>query len=348
MSQLPIECPVEYANSDVVLLAHGEGARATRRLIQSVILPYFANDRIAPLGDSAVLPSVDGRLAITTDGFVVTPLNFPGGDIGRLAVCGTVNDLVVAGADPLYLTLGLILEEGLPLATLHCILASVRDAAREADVLVVAGDTKVVPRGAADGAFITSAGIGRIRTDLDLSPDNVRPGDAVIVSGTLGDHGITVLAEREGFQFQGALQSDCGSIRPIVLRMIEAGVSPRWMRDPTRGGLASVLHELAETARLTLEVDESALPVSPVVRGACELLGLDPIYVANEGKLVALVPGEQADATVAAMRRDALGREARVVGRVMARGTPGVIMRTALGSRRVLDEPQGSPLPRIC
>jgi hydrogenase expression/formation protein HypE len=348
VNKFPIDCPVERSDSEVVLLAHGEGARATRRLIQSIILPYFSNDVISTLGDSAVLPSPEGRLAVTTDGFVVTPMFFPGGDIGRLAVFGTVNDLVVAGADPLYLTLGLILEEGLPLSTLRRILASVRDAAQEADVLVVAGDTKVVPRGAADKAFITTTGIGRMRTDLEMSPMQIQAGDAIIVSGTLGDHGVTVLAEREGFRFEGPLQSDCGSIRPAVLRMIEAGISPRWMRDPTRGGLAAVLHELAELARVTLEVDESLLPVSPVVRGACELLGLDPIHVANEGKLVAIVPSEQADAAVDAMHKDPLGRDAKVVGRVVGRGSAGVIIRTALGNRRVLDEPLGAPLPRIC
>jgi hydrogenase expression/formation protein HypE len=317
-------------------------------LIREVLLAALDNEYLRPLGDAALLPVADGRLVVTTDGSVVSPLFFPGGDIGKLAVHGTVNDMAVSGAEPLYLTLALIAEEGLPLETLRRVVGSVAEAARVCGVSVVAGDTKVVPRGAADGLFLTTTGVGRLRPGVHLGPCRVRPGDAVLVSGTLGDHGLAVLSAREGLELGSGLESDTAPLHRLTADLLELGAGVRFFRDPTRGGVAAVLHEMCDAAGLSVVLEESALPVSPAVRGACELLGLDPLFVANEGKLVAVVSPETADAAVGTMRRHPKGRTACRIGAVgEAREAP-VLVRGPLGALRVLDEPSGAPLPRIC
>jgi hydrogenase expression/formation protein HypE len=340
-------CPTPLGPGDRVLLAHGEGARLTRRLIRDEILAALDNDYLRPLADAAVLPPVAGRLVFTTDGHAVSPLFFPGGDIGRLAVCGTVNDLAVCGATPLYLSLGLIVEEGLPLADLRRVLRSVAAAARECGVAVVTGDTKVVPRGAADGLFLHTAGVGRLADGVTLGAGLIRPGDAVLVSGTVGDHGLAVLAAREGFADTG-LVSDTAPVHTLTAALLASGAAVRFLRDPTRGGVSAVLHEAASAAGVGVELDEAAVPLSPAVRGAAELFGLDPLYVANEGKLVAVVSGESAEAALACLRSQPLGRAAARIGTVTDGPAGEVLVRGPLGQLRALDEPSGAPLPRIC
>jgi hydrogenase expression/formation protein HypE len=322
--------------------------RLTRRLIRDVLLPAFDNPHLRPLADAAVLTTPGPGLAVTTDGFVVSPLFFPGGDIGQLAVHGTVNDLTAAGADPLYLAVGLILEEGLPLDTLRRVVASLAEAARESGVAVVTGDTKVVPRGAADGLFITATGIGRPRGGVRLGPGRVRPGDRILVTGTLADHGVAVLAAREGLDFAPPLASDTAPLHGLIAPLWDAGFDLRFLRDPTRGGVSAVLYELAEAAGVSCVADEAALPLAGPARGACELLGLDPLYVANEGKMLLVVaPGDE-PGVLAALRRHPLGVNAAAIGAVTADRPPQVLVRTRLGVLRVLDEPGGAPLPRIC
>jgi hydrogenase expression/formation protein HypE len=343
-----LSCPVPHASSDRILLAHGEGGRLTRRLVRELLLPAFDNEYLRLLGDGAVLPAADGRLVLTTDGSVVSPLFFPGGDIGKLAVHGTVNDLAVCGADPLYLTLAFVLEEGLPVETLRRVVASVAEAARACRVPIVAGDTKVVPRGAADGMFLTTTGLGRLRPGVDWGPHRVRAGDRVLVSGPLGEHGLAVLAAREGFELGDGLVSDTAALHELTAALDACGDGIHFVRDPTRGGVAAVLHELAEAASVSVVLDEASLPITPAARGACELLGLDVLHIANEGKLVALVAAEGADAALACLRRHPLGAAAAIVGEVAAGTRPEVLVRGGLGSLRRLDEPSGAPLPRIC
>jgi hydrogenase expression/formation protein HypE len=343
-----MNCPVSAPPGDRVLLAHGEGARLTRRLIREELLAAFDNEFLSPLADGAVLPALDGRVVFTTDSYVVSPLFFPGGDIGKLAVHGAVNDLAVCGATPLYLSLGLIIEEGLSLEVLRRVVRSVRDAAQSCDVQVVTGDVKVVPRGAADGLFVNTAGLGRLRPGVDLGTHRVRPGDQVLVSGTIGDHGLAVLAAREGLDLGDALASDTASIQGFVAALFDAGVDVHFLRDPTRGGVAAVLHELAEGAGVEVVIEEAMLPLSPAVRGASELLGLDPLHVANEGKLIAVVAAGDADRALAVLRRHSLGGDAAVIGEVTRIESAPVLVRGVLGALRVLDEPSGAPLPRIC
>jgi hydrogenase expression/formation protein HypE len=333
---------------DRILLAHGEGAGLTRRLIREEILTAFDSPYLRPLSDAAVLPAVAGELVITTDGYVVSPLFFPGGDIGRLAVHGTVNDLAVCGAEPLYLTLGLIAEEGLPRATLRRVLQSAAGAARACGVAVVAGDTKVVPRGAADGLFLHATGVGRKRPGVDIGPHRVRPGDAVLVSGTIGDHGLAVLAAREGLFGEADLVSDTAALHEMIAALLASGADVHFLRDPTRGGLSAVMHELAEAAGVAVRVDEAAVPLSDAGRGACELLGLDPLYVANEGKIAAVVAPASAEAALACLRGHPLGTRASRIGEILEGPVGDVYVRGPLGRLRVLDEPSGAPLPRIC
>jgi len=347
-SDATITCPLPHAPNDRVLLAHGEGARLTRRLIRDVILEAIDNEFLRPMADGAVLPAIDGRLALTTDSYVVSPLFFPGGDIGKLAVHGTINDLAMSGAEPLYLSLGLIIEEGLPLETLRRVVASVREAARACGVLVVTGDTKVVPRGAADQIFLNTTGIGRVRPGVDLGAHRVRAGDRVMVSGTIGDHGIAILAAREQLAFETELASDTAPLHEMVRSMFDAAIDVHVLRDPTRGGVSAVLHEVAEAAKLSVVLNESSLPLSESVRGACELLGLDPLYVANEGKLLAIVPSDAAETALECLRRHPLGARAAIIGEITKSMSAPVLVRGALGSLRVLDEPSGAPLPRIC
>jgi hydrogenase expression/formation protein HypE len=331
-----------------VLLAHGEGARLTRRLIREVLLDAFDNEFLRPLADAAVLPSIDGPVVMTTDSYVVSPLVFPGGDIGKLAVHGTINDLAVCGAEPLYLSLALIVEEGLALEILRTVVGSIRDAARACRTPVVTGDFKVVPRGAADGLFVNSTGIGRLRSDVALAADRIQTGDRVLVSGTIGDHGMAILAAREGFGFESPLHSDTAPLHELVHSLLANGIDVRFLRDPTRGGVAAVLHEVVEGRGVSVIIDESSLPVAGPVRGACELLGLDPLHVANEGKLVAIVALEDAKRALACLRQSPLGRNATTIGEVVPGSEAQVLVRGLMGAVRVLDEPSGAPLPRIC
>jgi hydrogenase expression/formation protein HypE len=342
------ECPVPLSGSDTILLGHGGGGKMSARLVEEMILPALRNDALAALDDQAVLELGGPRIAFTTDSYVVTPLFFPGGDIGELAVNGTVNDLAVGGAIPRALSLAFILEEGLPLDEFRRVLDAVARAAKRAEVPVVTGDTKVVGRGCADRLFVNTAGIGVVRPGVSLGSSRVQPGDAVLVSGTVGDHGVAILSTREGLAFDGAIASDTAPLHGLVQSLLDAAPGVHAMRDPTRGGLAATLVEIASRRRLGIDVDETTIPVSPGVRGACEMLGLDPLMVANEGKLVAFVPEDHADAALEAMRGHPLGRSAARIGRVTDDHPGRVVLRTSIGGRRVLDLPLGEALPRIC
>jgi hydrogenase expression/formation protein HypE len=334
--------------SEVIKLSHGSGGEASRKLVEEVIAGYFKNEALDPLDDSAVIPVEGGRLAFTTDSYVVSPLFFPGGDIGSLAVHGTVNDLSMVGATPLAITLGLILEEGLPLADLHRILASTRGACEEAGVNVVAGDTKVVERGSADGIFINTAGIGTVPAGVNISASNAVPGDVIILSGTIGDHGITVLSKREGMDFATSMESDSAPLNGMVEAMLKVTKSIHAMRDPTRGGLATSLNEIAAKSGVGLEIDEAGIPVNPQVGDACDMLGFDVFYVANEGKLVAFVPEAEAGAVLDAIKSSAYGENAAVIGRVVEANPGLVTLNTQVGGRRILSPLSGELLPRIC
>lgn len=330
-----------------VTLAHGAGGKASRTLIEAVFVDAFANPALQPLDDGATLDLGTGRLVFTTDSYVVSPLFFPGGDIGDLAVNGTVNDLAVCGARPMYLSAGFVLEEGFPIADLRRITASMAAAAAKAGVRVVTGDTKVVQRGKADGCYITTSGIGTLDRQVTLGDTQVRPGDAVIVSGPIGEHGITILIARGELDIEADLTSDTAPLHDAVAALLDA-VPVRMMRDATRGGVATVLNEVARGAGVAVTVDERAVPVLPVVSGACELLGLDPLYVACEGRFVAVVDGDHASAAVDALRRHPAGEGAAVIGTVEADPPGRVLLKTAFGGTRIVDLLVGDPLPRIC
>jgi hydrogenase expression/formation protein HypE len=311
-------------------------------------MPAFQSLALDSLNDQALV-DVDGvRLAFTTDSFVVNPLFFPGGDIGSLAVYGTINDLAMGGAEPLFLSAAFILEEGLLLATLEQVVASFSRAAQEAGVAVITGDTKVVEKGKGDGLFINTSGIGRVPPGINLSADQARPGDCILLSGSIGEHGIAILSQRQGLEFESPIRSDCAPLHRLVAAMLAASPAIRCMRDPTRGGVSSALNEIAAQSRVGMELEESAIPIQEAVRGACELLGLDPLYVANEGKLVAIVDAAQAERILAAMRAHPLGQQARIIGRVTESNPGLVMMRTSLGTTRIVDMLSGDQLPRIC
>jgi len=331
------------SRDDVILLGHGSGGRLSHELVSSRFRPKLSNPALDAMLDSAVL----GDLALTTDSYVVTPRFFPGGDLGRLAVCGTVNDLAMVGARPLGLSAAFVLEEGLALDELDRLVDSMAAAAREACTSIVTGDTKVVPRGSCDGVFITTSGVGRLQNGFRPSPERVRPGDAVIASGTLGDHGMTVMACREGLALRGGLRSDAAPLWGLVEAMCDAGLDVHALRDPTRGGASQSLLEIAHAAGVRVVLEEAALPVRPAVRAACELLGMDVLQVANEGKLLAILPAVEAPRAVDVLRRHPAGRDACVVGSVEA-GAAGCELHTALGSRRSLRMAAGELLPRIC
>jgi hydrogenase expression/formation protein HypE len=342
------DCPLPISDRGEVLMGHGSGGKLTAQLIESVILPALTNPALAALDDQAVV-TVDGtRLAFTTDSYVVTPLFFPGGDIGDLAVNGTVNDLAVGGARPLFLSLSFILEEGLPISDLARVLESVRRAADRAGVSVVTGDTKVVDRGKGDKLFVNTAGIGSLAAGVNLSARRVRPGDAILLSGPIGDHGVAILSTREGLEFDGEIRSDTAPLHELVAVMLATGADIHAMRDPTRGGVAATIVEIATRQRVGIEIEEAAIPVRDVVRGACEILGLDPMLVANEGKLVAFVPEEGSADVLEAMRAHPLGSEAVRIGRVTDAHPGFVLVRTLIGGERILDLPFGESLPRIC
>jgi len=341
-------CPVPRPETERVLLAHGSGGLLTAQLVEELIVPAFRNPALEALDDQAILRFDGDRVAFTTDSYVVTPLFFPGGDIGELAVNGTVNDLAMGGATPRWLSLAFILEEGLPLADLRRVIASARDAAARAGVPIVTGDTKVVGRGSGDKVFINTSGIGVVPAGVDLSARHVRAGDAVLLSGTVGDHGATILSEREGLGLGGDLRSDTAALHVLAAALLGACPEAHAIRDPTRGGLGAVLVEIASRGKLGIEVDEAAVPVRDAVRGACELYGLDPLLLANEGKLVAFVPEAAAPRALAALRAHPLGREAVRIGHVTDDRRGLVVLRTPLGGRRILDLPYAEPLPRIC
>ncbi len=347
MSDAPV-CPVPITQYSHVLLAHGGGGRLMHQLLERVFLPAFTNPWLDTGHDAAVLDAGTGRIAFTTDSYVVRPLFFPGGSIGTLAVNGTVNDLAMAGARPIALSAGFIIEEGLSVDTLRRVVASMQEAAREAGVPIVTGDTKVVDRGKGDGVFINTAGVGLVEHALDIQPRRVRPGDAIVLSGDIGRHGMAIMAVREGLQFESAIESDCAPLSAPVLALIAAGVDVHCLRDITRGGLASALNEIAAPAGVSMTVDERQVPVREDVRGACEILGFDPMYVANEGRFVAFVPEAQAARAVQVLHAHPVSAGACVAGRVLD-GRPGLVSaRSVFGSTRILDMLSGEQLPRIC
>ena len=341
-------CPVPLPTGGRVLLGHGSGGKLSADLVRDVFLSAFDNPILARLDDQAIVNIGGQRLAFTTDSFVVKPLFFPGGDIGSLAVHGTVNDLAMGGACPLFLTAAFIIEEGLPIETLRQIAGSLRQAADAAGVQVVTGDTKVVEHGGADGLFINTTGIGVVPDGVDLSADRARPGDRVLLSGSIGEHGIAILAQREGLEFESPVVSDSAALHTLAAAMLTAAPGIRCMRDPTRGGVSSALNEIAARSRVGIQLDERAIPLREEVKGACEMLGLDPLYVANEGKLVAIVAPESADAVLGAMRRHLLGAQAGIIGTVTALHPALVTMRTVVGPTRIVDMLAGDQLPRIC
>ena len=354
---------------DSIQLAHGSGGQLSHQLIEDLFLKHFSNPILAELEDAAIVqelrdieacPSAKasgsadalathfGHLAFTTDSYVISPLVFPGGDIGKLAVCGTVNDLAMRGAQPLYMSVGFILEEGLSMRCLERIVDSMARTAAEVGIQIVTGDTKVVDRGSADRIFINTAAIGIVPPEVELSAAKVEANDTILVSGTLGDHGMAIMIEREGLTFESELKSDCAPLNGLVVELLRAVPHVHCLRDPTRGGLATVLNEIAGRAQVGIEIEEKSIPVCDEVRAACELLGLDPLYVANEGKLVAVVRSDEADVALAVMRAHTLGRNAAIIGQVTEEHKGRVVLQTPFGARRILDMLVGEQLPRIC
>jgi hydrogenase expression/formation protein HypE len=341
-------CPVPLSDYKDVTLAHGEGGALTHKLIEQIMLPAFANDLLNQQHDGAVFEINGTRLAFTTDSYVVRPYFFPGGDIGMLAVNGTVNDLAMCGARPLYLSAALILEEGLPMADLQRVVASMQQAASAAGVQLVTGDTKVVDKGSGDGVFVNVTGIGVVEAIRPVSPSRVGPGDAVILSGDIGRHGMAVMSAREGLEFEHPIESDTAALHTAALALIETGIDVHCLRDPTRGGLATSLVEIAEAAKAQIAIDETVVPVSEVVRGACEILGFDPLYVANEGRFIAFVAPAQQERALEVLQAFDVCRNACVIGVVSEADCGIVTAKTAIGGQRVLDMLSGAQLPRIC
>jgi hydrogenase expression/formation protein HypE len=332
-----------------ILLAHGSGGKLSHDLIKRIFLPQFSNPFLEPLDDGAKIENRNGAIAFTTDSYVVNPLFFPGGDIGKLAVCGTVNDLSMVGAVPSYLSLSFIMEEGFSIELLKRIVSSIHEAAEQAGVTIVTGDTKVVEHGAADQLFINTSGIGWIRAGTNLSGSNAKPGDSILLSGDLGDHEIAILSQREGFHFEGELiRSDCAPLNDLVEKMLDVCPSIRCMRDPTRGGLATTLNEIASASDVGMIIEEENIPVRESVRGVCELLGLDSLYLANEGKLIAICPPEETNHVWEVMKDHPLGKDGRVIGRITENNPRRVILHTLIGGHRILDMLTGTQYPRIC
>lgn len=341
-------CGVPIPAKDTVLLGHGSGGKLSAELMRSVFLPAYQNPLLAQLDDQAVVSFGKSRIAFTTDSFVVKPLFFRGGDIGSLAVHGTVNDLAMGGASPMFLSAAFIIEEGFSMDALHRIAASLGRAADACGVQVVTGDTKVVDKGSGDGVFINTTGLGLVPEGVSFSANQARPGDAVVLSGAIAEHGIAILAAREGLEFDTPIESDSAPLHTLVADMLATGARIRVLRDPTRGGVSSTLNEIAEKSNVGIRIEEKAIPIREAVRGACEMLGLDPLYVANEGKLIAIVDRADADRLVEAMRRNPLGEEARIIGTVTGADAGWVSIRTLLGTSRVVDMLAGDQLPRIC
>ncbi len=342
-------CPLPLVGYPTIVMGHGGGGKLGNELVEHLFLPAFRNPALENLGDAAVLDLGGGRIAMSTDSFVVQPLFFPGGSIGELAVNGTVNDLAVSGAEPRFLSASFILEEGFPLAQLAAIVSDMAKAAAIAGVQIVTGDTKVVERGHGDGIYINTAGVGLIRPGISVSPLHAMPGDAVIVSGTIGDHGMAIMSVREGLEFESQIRSDCAALNGLIAEVLDvAGPAIHAMRDPTRGGLASTLNEIANSSGVGVAIDEPSLPVRREVQSACELLGLDPVYVANEGKVVFFVAPDAAEQVLAVLHAHPLGRNAAQIGRVTAEHKRMLVARTAMGANRVIPTQIGEQLPRIC
>jgi hydrogenase expression/formation protein HypE len=342
-------CPLPLADYPSIVMGHGSGGKLGNELVEHLFLPAFHNPELENLGDAAVLDLGGSRLAMSTDSFVVQPLFFPGGSIGELAVNGTVNDLAVSGAEPRFLSASFILEEGFPLAQLAAIVEAMAQAAATAGVKIVTGDTKVVERGHGDGCYINTAGVGLLRPGITVGPHRAQPGDAILVSGTIGDHGMAIMSVREGLEFESEIRSDCAALNGMIADVLAAAsAAVHAMRDPTRGGLASTLNEIAQSSGVGIEIDEPSLPVRPQVQSACELLGLDPVYVANEGKAVFFVAPEAAERILAVLRAHPLGRDAARIGRVTAEHKRMLVARTAMGANRVIPTQIGEQLPRIC
>ena len=347
-TEFNLSCPIPRTEYPHVLLAHGGGGKLTSQLIEKIFAPAFANPFLATQHDGAVVDLGGVKLALSTDSYVVHPLFFPGGDIGALAINGTVNDLAMCGARPLYLSCGFIIEEGLPMETLWQVVQSMQRAAQAARVQLVTGDTKVVDRGKGDGVFINTAGVGQVEGDRTIGPGQVQPGDAVLLSGDIGRHGMAIMTAREGLAFERPIESDCAAIAGLVLELLDAGIAIHCLRDLTRGGLASALVEIAETAGLQIDIEEAGIPVQEEVRGACEVLGLDPLYVANEGRFVAFVAPRDAEEALARMRAHPLGEGARNIGRVVEETSGLVTLKSVIGASRIVDRLSGEQLPRIC
>lgn len=343
-----MSCPLPKMDFETVQLAHGAGGKLSSDLIEKLFLPRFGNKTLDMLEDQAILENPGNRLAFTTDSFVVDPIFFPGGNIGDLAINGTINDIAMSGAKPLYLSVGFIIEEGLSLEILHKIALSMEFAAKQADVQIVTGDTKVVNKGSCDKLFINTSGIGFVPNGVNISAANIRPDDKIIISGTVADHGMAVMTTREDLSFKSLVQSDTASLNGLVNEMLNVSKNIRAMRDPTRGGVATTLNEFARQSNVGIQLYTDSVPVKPEVKGACEVLGIDPLYVANEGKLITVVPGGIADKMLSAMQANKLGKDAKIIGEAVTENQGIVVQSTGLGANRIVDMPIGEQLPRIC
>ena len=343
-----LSCPIPISEYPVITMAHGSGGLLSHQLIDQMFKPAFDNDLLNSSHDGAVLDERGGRLAFTTDSFVVQPIFFPGGNIGDLAVNGTVNDLACCGASPDYMSVGMILEEGLPMEDLWKIVLSMKQAADQAGVSVVTGDTKVVDHGSGDKIFINTSGVGRVREGVNIDPRNCRPGDVILLSGTIGDHGVAIMSARTGLEFETSIESDTAALNGLVETILGASPHVSVLRDPTRGGVATTLNEISRTARVGMVLEESMIPVSPAVRGACEVLGLDPMYIANEGKLLVVLPEKEAGKVLERMKEHPMGKDSCVIGKLTADHPSLVRMTTSIGSSRIIDMLTGEQLPRIC
>ena len=341
-------CPLPISNYEKVVMAHGGGGNLSHQLIQKMFIPQFNNSFLGAEHDGAVIPIKEGRIAFSTDSYVVNPIFFPESNIGELAINGTINDLSMCGAKPLFISVGLIIEEGLPMEELWQIIISMQNAAKTAGVQIVTGDTKVVDKGKGDKIFINTSGIGFIMPGVDIAPGNCSQGDVIILNGRIGEHGIAIMSAREGLSFESQIKSDTAPLNSLVELMLKASRNIHVLRDPTRGGLSSALNEIAMVSGQSIIIEENSIPVSEEVKGACEILGFDPLYIANEGKLIAFVPVADASNVLSAMRSHPLGKESVIIGKVTA-GSPGtVIMKTSIGSTRIVDMLSGEQLPRIC
>ena len=343
-----LSCPIPISEYPVITMAHGSGGILSHQLIEQMFQPAFNNDLLNAGHDGAVIAREAGRLAFTTDSFVVQPIFFPGGNIGDLAVNGTVNDLACCGAKPEYLSVGMILEEGLPMEDLWKIVLSMKEAADKAGVSIVTGDTKVVDRGSGDKIFINTSGMGRVREGVNIDPRNCKPGDVIILSGTIGDHGVAIMSARAGLEFETSIESDSAALNGLVDTILDTSPNISVLRDPTRGGVATTLNEISQSARAGMVLQEDLIPVSPAVRGACEVLGLDPLYIANEGKILVILPEKEAEIVLGKMRQHPLGSKACVIGELVAEHPSIVRMTTSIGSSRIIDMLTGEQLPRIC